>query len=233
MLGDSADSAACEGPNDTNVYRVWINEDDITGIQWFGNTQLAYAFGTNEWQKANPGKKPPYYGFSQGFHGGLDLLAEQGTLIYAGVYGRVVASDNTAYGPYRIQIQTGPDTFLTIGHLANGHRFGLEVGDMVTPDTIIGAVSDWYNHAHIEFMTTSGGYKLQHPENYMPDEMVETLIEIAYTRENYAGTHFHARDDGLWQTREDQGPLIYNGLNLNVGQLGYTEPAGWAERRGD
>ena len=105
-----------------------IKEEDIKGVQWFGGTRRAYDL----WKYGDD-----IYGYCHYGHCGLDILADYGTPVYAGVYGKVVGvytpgGGRAKYeGPYKIMIQVG-DYTITYGH-TDGTAY-VKKGDFVTPE---------------------------------------------------------------------------------------------------
>jgi RHS repeat-associated protein len=210
--------------------KLWIPEGQITAIQLFGNTQFAHSLGDG-WSSE---KLPPNYGYSQGFHAGLDLFADAGTSVAAGISGKIVTISTNAFTPQYIEIEISPGIIMRIGHLTKGSTEleGLAVGQTVTANTIIGTVSSAQNHVHIEFeIGVSGSYQdyLVQPLAFMSDEMEATLLQIDEDpdRQNYIGTHFYGRSDGQWSTMHDQPVIHEYDYNLNVGQGNYEVPTNW------
>ena len=109
------------------VQRPWIDEENVDRIQLYGNTNFAFNLGTE-----NAPEQPPSYAYSQGFHGRIDLIADPGTTVHAGVYGMVEYVDDwQAYKPCYIKIKIGPDTYIIIGHLSADSDIQLKVGQQV------------------------------------------------------------------------------------------------------
>jgi RHS repeat-associated protein len=194
------------------VTQLWIDPQSVTAIQLYGNTNFAFNLdGTG-----------PSYAYSQGFHGGLDLLAEPGTEVVAGIHGRVAwVSDWTAYKPRYIVIEIAPNTYIIIGHLSADNPSNLKAGQVVTPDTVVGTLESTERHAHIEFWTGTGSNitnrTIEVPYQYMSPQVRR---QFAALQQNMAQDDiritFHRRADGLWSSMYDQPSLIYGGPNLNM-----------------
>jgi murein DD-endopeptidase MepM/ murein hydrolase activator NlpD len=163
-----------------------IPVDEIDWLQWYGGTEFAKLYG----QKYN------YTGYCQGYHCGIDFGSLWGTDIYSGVNGIVVYN-----AEHKISILSGEYEIL-FQHISG---YSVEVGQVVTPDTIIGQVgnmtnnpSDGNNHLHLEVRYSSieiGGYKnrIANPLLYMPADTVAGLIDIAAMQNKQAG----GRDGGV------------------------------------
>ncbi len=203
------------------VTKLWIGPDDVTEIQLYGNTNFAFNLdGTG-----------PSYAYSQGFHGGLDLMAEPGTEVIAGIHGEVAwVSDRTAYKPRYIVIQIAPDTYMIIGHLSADNLSNLKAGDIVTPDTVVGEVESAEDHAHIEFWTGQGSTAstnryIETPYQYLSPEVKQQFLALMQDMNEFdSRITFHQRSDGQWSSRDAQPRLKYHGPNLNYGQPGYDNP---------
>ena len=108
-----------------------ISSNAIDWIQWFGGTEFAYLdhenhiTGKENWN---------YDGYCQGYHCGIDMGADWGTPVYAGVYGEVTMIDGgniiISVGDYQILYQS-----------LNGN-FQVTVGDKVSPNTLIAGVGN-------------------------------------------------------------------------------------------
>jgi RHS repeat-associated protein len=211
---------------DSTVHRLWIDPESVDSIQYYGNTN--FAFNLSEKAKLLGVENIPYYGYSQGFHGGVDLVAEAGTKVYAGVYGTVEYVDDwNAYTPRYVKIKIAPDTYVIIGHLSADEPTNLEAGQLVTPSTVVGVVSEEQDHTHLEFWNDSGTLTLRTPYDYMSSEVAEQFFALkANMLSADSRTTFHSRDDGQWQSVFDQPSLLYGGdnPNLNEGQPGYDNP---------
>lgn len=207
--------------NNPTCYSLWIDSDSVDGVHYYGNTEFAFNLSA----KAAIGKPIPNYSYSQGFHGGIDLEAEEETSVRAGVYGLVEYVDQGAYDPKYIKIKISSGQYLIIGHLATaGPSF--RPGDIVTPNTVVGIVSN-QDHVHIEFWSTTGPTTIQSPYKYMSPKVFKELQSlVADMNPDDSRINFHFRSDGLWQTYGSQPNLLYGSKNsnLNIGQPGYTNP---------
>ncbi len=203
------------------IYSFWIDPELTDAVQYYGNTEFAF----NLSQKAVAGQTIPNYSYSQGFHGGLDLIANEGTVVYAGVFGIVEYVDGGAYRPSYIKIRIAPHRYLIIGHLA-ADSSGFKPGQVVTPKTVIGTVGN--DHTHVEIWNIVDGQRtIESPyENMTPQVLKQLASLVADMNVRDSRINFHSRSDGRWQTYRDQPSLLYgsNNANLNEGQSGYVNP---------
>jgi hypothetical protein len=192
------------------VTKLWIDPDDVNEVQLYGNTEFAHDEGEDRG-----------YNYSQGFHGGIDLIADSGTTVLAGIYGRVERIADNAYGPAYIVIRINETTAIVLGHL--GIHDELKVGTRVRPSTVIGTTEDIEEHVHIEFLTNypvpgsnMGSSTIVNPLNYMNSTVSEQLFSIIETKmrpDDYR-INFQLRTDGQWQDPYDQPSLDYSGSSL-------------------
>jgi RHS repeat-associated protein len=200
------------------VTKLWIEPEAVEAIQLYGNTNAAFfgEIGTSN------------YDYSQGFHGGLDLLATYGTEVVAGIKGKVVWVEDGAYGPNYVVIEIAPDTYILLGHLEG---VKVAVDDYVTPNTPVGVVANRtdVDHLHVEFWTGPGDSirprMIETPYQYMSPEVETQFLGLMADMDiNANRITFHDRSDGMWSSMYDQPDLIYYGSNLNDGQPGYENP---------
>ena len=191
------------------VTKLWIDINSKTKIQLYGNTNAAF----------NQEIGDSSYAYSQGFHGGLDLLAPPGTEVIAGIRGRVHWVGDRAYGPNYVVIEISANTYIVLGHLSG---IKVQVGQNVTADSVVGEVADRVDvdHLHVEFWTGPGENiqprTIEVPYQYMSPE-VKTQFLGLMTNMNIDDNRitFHERSDGRWDSIYNQPDLIYNGSNLN------------------
>jgi RHS repeat-associated protein len=181
-------------PSGLYFHSLPVDPSQVTGLQWYGNTEFAY----HNRDSLN------YSGYSQGLHGGLDLIAAAGTAVQAGIYGKVVAVDPGFFGPHRVDIKSGNYRVL-YGHLDN-LPLELKIGDEVEPKTKVGEVSATEGHVHIEvrgaYDSAGGESNIYNPLLYMSPDMVRTLKGIEEP-------NFY-EPAGKWLTPLDQ-PVIVRG----------------------
>lgn len=217
----------------------WVDVDDVTMYQDWGNTDFSFSLGAD-----GEATDIPNYDYCNGFHCGIDQFAAAGTYVQAGIGGRVVYVSNwTAYKPRYIVIRIGPDLYMRIAHLeaplqgvdSDGNNVyypaPVAVGDWVTPDTIVGRVSNYFgegeDHVHIEFFSGGVGNEGYYfnPHQFMTEEFNRVMSQSIG---NAAGINFHARSDGLYDSLVTQPSQILNRQqNFNANEPGYTIPHGW------
>jgi len=193
---------------------VWIRlpVENPTFIQWYGNTQWAYINGAAH----------NYPDFAQGLHPGIDFGGVIGIPVYAGMHGTVECINTPgpcgAYEPGRINIRGGGITAL-YGHIDN---IQVEVGDLITPDTIVGYIGP-PEHMHLEItLSDINGVYMTNPLPYFSPEMQQGLQEIAViqslsTDQNLLGmVTFYVPPSGnlQWQDPYNQPDLRREAGNL-------------------
>ena len=107
-----------------------IDPKDIKGVQWFGGTKNSHLLMASS----------NIYKYCHYFHCGLDILADWGSQVSAGVYGKVLyagCANANFEGPCKVQIQVG-DYVVEYGHLNDIPL--VERNESVMPSTIIGGV---------------------------------------------------------------------------------------------
>jgi len=162
-----------------------IKQEEISGVQWFGGTLNAYELATYS----------NIYQYCHDFHCGLDILADYGTSVRAGLHGNVIyagCKQGNFEGPCKVQIQVG-DYTVTYGHLD-----GIPAVSKgpVNPDTVLGGVGSnshdpndpnfpdpnaGFTHIHLEIRGPGGwsGGPSVNPLLFMSDEDVAVLVDIA------------------------------------------------------
>ena len=198
-------------PAPPQVTKLWIDPENVTAIQLYGNTNAAFLGEIGD----------SSYDYSQGFHGGLDLLADPGTEVIAGIRGKVYWVEGGSYRPNYVVIEIAADTYIVLGHLGD---VKVKVGDVVTSATVVGTVADRrdVDHLHVEFWTGPGDSisprTIEVPYQYMsPEVKAQFLGLMANMNLDDNRITFHNRSDGMWSSIYDQPTLIYRGSNLNKG----------------
>lgn len=160
-----------------------VSKDQVDGIQPFGAT--VYAHGA--------GKK---YHYCQHFHCGIDFFVEWGTPVQAGVYGTVIGIDMPYEGPYNIVIQSGDFAF-KYGHL-EGSEPPVGIGDLVSPDTIIGYSgndtgdkADGNLHIHFEVRSPNWGGLTYNPETVMTVDVKQEYSDYISNQTGYPGGQYY------------------------------------------
>ena len=150
------------------IFRILpVSEEDLEWIQWYGATEYAYVKRNSD-----------LYAYSQRLHGGLDLGADAGTPVRAGVAGEIVKITyepgvcapecRTGFRPANVTVRVGGYDII-YGHLEEGSLGDLGVGDTVYPDTQLGTVSNEEGHLHLEIRDAGEPYpgNLHNPLDFM------------------------------------------------------------------
>ena len=180
----------------------YINEHFVINpswLHWFGDTQYASNLTTRY-----PGK----YKYCGYYHCGLDLGAQWGSEVRAGVFGEVLQAEKSdPFGPYMIEIRltdpnrapyeiiVGKPLTIIYGHLTPNLQ--VQEGEFVSPDTVIGFVGNESgdpkginNHVHIEITDREYTYNII---NFLHPDIQEELIHMATEQDNES-TNFHSYD---------------------------------------
>jgi murein DD-endopeptidase MepM/ murein hydrolase activator NlpD len=127
-----------------------------------------------------------------------------------------------------VVIEIAPDTYMVLGHLSD---VKVQVGQDVTPDSVVGTVADRadVDHLHVEFWTGPGDKitprTIKPPYHYMTPEVKTQFLGLMADMDlGDDRITFHNRSDGMWSSYYNQPALTYNGSNLNIGQPGYVNP---------
>jgi murein DD-endopeptidase MepM/ murein hydrolase activator NlpD len=201
-------------------YRLPVNGYEIDWIQWYGGTETAHQAHLNN-------DSLGYDAYAQGFYAGIDLGANWGTPVYAGVYGVVVSIGRGGSGDWIISIDNG-DFRIRFQHLDGD--FFVEVGDSVTPSTIIGGVgnptvdpNDGNVHFHLEIRYSSTGVddfknRLDNPLLYMDEYLfadikdIESLMRADHPNITFSYPEGNPQIDPLLQHHPiiRGGPILWN-----------------------
>jgi len=201
VCGSTYSDPECDKPDSWRLLRPHfttspVSSKDLEWTQWFGGTEFAYQGGSS-WG---------YDDYCQGFHCGIDFGADWGDPIVAGVDGEVI-SLGKGDGGYFIVIET--ENYQILYQALDGN-FLVEVGDIVTPETIIAGVGNHdadenggNNHLHLEVMYSSTGdtgYKdrIVNPLLYM-DQSIYSLLTSVVPYSPINNVTFHT---------EEQNPLL-------------------------
>lgn len=123
-------------------------------------------FGATQFSKENPS----FYRNTSGLHGGIDLGADKGTNVYAGLSGTVV--DPAEVG---LAGDAAPNVIIKSNgyYVVYGHTVGastLKVGQNVEPDSIIGTVGD-QEHVHLAVLKPEGStWRTYNPLAFFPSD---------------------------------------------------------------
>lgn len=175
---------------------IWssLPVENPSGLQWYGNTQWAFKYGTEH----------NYNNFAQGLHPGIDLVAPAGTPIFAGTYG-TVRHPGGAYPPGRVDIDHG-DAMLLYGHVSN---IQVQPGDTVNPDTIIGYIDADQEHVHLEIvLSDEDGLYMTNPLPFLSSDLQVDLIDLAAEQSDNR-VRFYVPPSGTlqWQSPYDRPDL--------------------------
>ena len=208
-------------PSKLEFYILPVALDNLKGVQWFGPTNNAYALMR---------KGDTIYAYCNYMHCGLDLLADYGTPVYAGVYGEVVfvsrvdGTPATYEGPWKIQIKC-QDYVITYGHTDGIAR--VSVGQKVTPFTVIAGVGNmagkpggdgWaHDHIHLE-VRGPGGWNgdSQNPLQFMGRDLIIKLTDVAENQQVFPA--MAQLTDGKGSYMLDSAPQV-----LLLGQISRAE----------
>jgi murein DD-endopeptidase MepM/ murein hydrolase activator NlpD len=185
-LGSRPNSYECPsqaGPYCSPSLKTWptlfhslpVDPDQITSIQWYGNTEFAHG-------------NQSLYTYGEGLHPGIDLGAPSGTSVQAGVYGMVVevtAPPYKYFQPHSVRIQTVDGDYLILyGHLENPPL--VAPGQSVKPETKIGEIGPTGNyHVHVEVRGPYGAGQpgseeyIYNPLWLMSDDMILDLAAVS------------------------------------------------------
>jgi murein DD-endopeptidase MepM/ murein hydrolase activator NlpD len=183
--------------------------DQVTGINWYGNTEFAYH------NRAN------YYSQVQGLHSGLDFVVLAGTPITSTVNrpGKVISVNGKPYnykaGPGSILVDYG-DFMVLYGHTS---RSDAKVGDTVEPGQIVGYTgTDEYGteHLHMEVIKKDPGWEalsqekkaITRPGSVRTNPVPYLAPDLRKQLEEKQWGAFHPTADNKWQTPDDQPDII-------------------------
>lgn len=108
-------------------------------------------FGANTFAQAN---WSAYYTQLGGLHNGIDFGASAGTIVYAGLYGKLTGTSSDAKEGGNVAVTAG-DFLITYGHTVRD--INLVDGQDITPNTIIGVIADDGSNDHLHLSIKSGG----------------------------------------------------------------------------
>lgn len=175
-----------------------LDIDRVKWIQYFGNSRFAQRI----WSEGKT-----WYRYCQGLHGGFDYgNNDMGTPIFAGMDGVVqrVNRMSSTYSPNYLTVTNSQFTII-YGHLGGMNDF--RVGEIVTPDTIVGYIdAGGQNHLHLELRVKS--IWIINPLLAMTDAVRDPILQ-KYSK--YSDHFFRDGAWGMWQDPFDQPVLRLSG----------------------